>query len=82
MKNLYLATTGLTDFYVIAKDFNEAQYYLETLLNKQKYGFAKDRKVTNIKVVARALQPDFTSKDLPNFSSGNTLLIVDEWAIE
>lgn len=55
MRNLYLLTTGIGDFYVIAEDPTKAQELLENLLNEKDYGFYPNRKVTNIKFLSKEL---------------------------
>ena len=71
--NLYLLKTkNLGEYYVIADHPTEAQKKLEGDLNKASYGYANDREVQSIQLIAKELQ-DFP-RDVPNFSSGCNLL--------
>lgn len=73
-KTLFLVSTkGLGDFYIVATTPNDAETTLTSALNKTDYGFSKDRKITNIKILADQLM-DFPSGK-PFFSSGNNLII-------
>ena len=47
MRNLYLLTTRIGDFYVIAEDPTKAQELLENLLNEKDYGFYKKCRKTH-----------------------------------
>lgn len=71
--NLYLLKTkNLGEYYVIADHPTEAQKKLEGDLKKAGYGFDKEREVQSIQILAKELQ-DFP-ENMPNFSSGCTLL--------
>lgn len=70
---LYLLTTKLGEFYVVATTATIAEEYLIEQLDKADYGFFNDRKVTNIKILAEKVT-DFPAGK-PNFSGGANLLI-------
>lgn len=72
--NLYkLTTEGLGVFYAVANSPNDAQGLLMTLLDKADYGFYSYRQVINIELLAKKL--DEFPVSVPNFSSGNKLII-------
>ena len=74
MKKLYLLSTEeLGDFYLVAKTPNDAEDKLKELLNKADYGFTRNRKVINIRLLAEELYNFPENK--PNFSSGNKLIL-------
>lgn len=52
---LYLLTTNLGDFYVLANDPTRAVTKLEELLDKKDYGFSLNRKVVNIRVITNVI---------------------------
>lgn len=71
---LYLLTTkDLGDFYVVAQTANDAEYLLLESLDIADYGFNRQRKIINIKILAEEIL-DFPPL-IPDFSSGNRLLI-------
>lgn len=49
---LFLCSTGVGEYYVIAKDCLSALNKTEEFLNAAEYGSYEDRKVMNIKVLA------------------------------
>jgi hypothetical protein len=67
-KLLYLLTTGLGDYYVVASNVNDAINYLQNMLTKSDYGFSHERVVTNIKIIAWEIY-NFPA-DKPFFSGG------------
>jgi hypothetical protein len=67
--NLYLVTCGLGQLYVISTDYTTAQEKVEYELEKSNYGFSKDRKVTNIKLLAEEIKYNYKSDKL-NFNLG------------
>ncbi len=72
--NLYLLTTsGLGDFYLVAKSPNDAESKLNTLLDRADYGFRQKRKVENIRLLSEEVT-EFPA-GIPNFSSGNRLVL-------
>lgn len=74
--NLYLLTTsGLGDFYLVAKSSNDAQNLLKKLLDEAGYGISDCRKVINIRIVAAQLEPSYSDRSKMNFTSGNNLII-------
>lgn len=56
--NLYKITNGVGEFYSIAKDYGEAQHNVETLLDKEDYGFYVKRKALNIELIATGVLGD------------------------
>lgn len=71
--NLYYVQTRKFQHYVLAEHPTQAQEKLEELLKVADYGFYDDRKVTEIKLIARELTEFPEGK--PNFSSGNNLIL-------
>ena len=54
-QNLYKLTTRLGVYWVSASHPTEAQDKLVTILDVDDYGFSKDRKVTNIELIAEGI---------------------------
>ncbi len=52
MKLYLLSTKGVGNFYLIAKNPNDAEMKLKHLLNSSDYGFEPSRKVCNIQLIA------------------------------
>lgn len=80
MKKLYLLSTGLGDYYVIADDPTEAQSALEDLFTGLDYGFDSQRRVENIKLITSAFSPDYRDKTIPSVGKDNEkLFIISDW---
>lgn len=73
MKLYLLTTSGLGDFYLVAKSPNDAESKLSTLLDKADYGFREKRKVENIRLLSEEVGEFPAGR--PNFSSGNRLVL-------
>ncbi len=73
MKLYILTTSGLGDFYLVAKSPNDAESKLKILLDKADYGIREKRKVENIRLLTEELGEFPTGR--PNFSSGNRLVL-------
>lgn len=82
MKNLYLVTTSsFCDYHVLANDPTEAQDALKRILDEQKYGTSDDRRITNIKWIAKAFDKSLHDDKKPFLSDkSKRLLIVQHWA--
>lgn len=68
---LYLLTTGVADYYVLANDPSTAETRLINMLNVAEYGYTRERKVTNIQVLAEAIED-------VRFLTGKNLLIASK----
>ena len=77
--NLYLCTTGFSDFYVVAEHPTQAVNALKKMFDDQNYGSSDNRKTTKIELLADGIKDSGISKGKPFLSSGNKLLIVSEW---
>jgi hypothetical protein len=84
-QTIFLVTTKIRDFYVVASDPSYAQTLAEAYLNAPQgisgtgYGFTDDRRVTNIKILGDEVPENKTSGDnpayYPRFSGGANLII-------
>lgn len=68
---LYLLKTGTGDYYVLANDPTTAEEQLVKTLNLAEYGYTKERKVTNIQILAEAIEDC-------RFLTGKRLLIANQ----
>ena len=73
MKLYLLTTNGCGDYYVVAKNSNDAEVKLNGLLNKADHGFLGDRTVRNINILAEEIK-EFP-KGKPNFCSEQRLIL-------
>ncbi len=73
--NLYLLTTkGLGDFYIVEESPNDAEDKLTNVLTIADYGFVKDRKIINIKLIAQEMQ-EYNNKPFINGDSERRLIL-------
>lgn len=61
-KYLYYVSTNKFNYYVIATHPTEAKSKIEDMLNKEDYGYSKDREVKRIEQLASQILPALNSE--------------------